>query len=586
MAVTTHLSDRTGPIRFSWLCGFALSALITGSSHPAIAQGPTPIQSPAAQKPLTPPVPLESGPVQSFSTVSATVPPLSIGPAPAFYPPPPIYSFSGRPIYAGPQVVGGPVPGPPVFLGPPPVVAPSPFTANFAPDQSRPGQPVPDPISTTEIQRPSGPANFRLTVSETFLNRLVARENVQPGQVRDVILGAQVTGKSTTVSKLHVDLVPDANQGHAVFVLNGDVQTLTTGVTPQAMIDTAGQQQFVAVKDVFFDGMKFSTRHATVFIRARNQTVGAVTPLSGTLFGGLADRIAYRAAERQKAAGEAVARERLAERLFPTFDGEVDAQLGQGNRQLESVVRKGLETVKLMPTSQSVWTTDTQLIHEAYIGSDASGLSISPPADSTDGISGLRISVHETLLNTLVDRAALKGFTITDKQLRELEQPYVVDEAAAGNAGPTSDRRGGSFDLPALPAGTDNFVTDIVFDDVEPLKLRVDGDRLIATIKASFKPGGQSLVPAMSITIPYQTRIVGDKIRLIAGKPRVVTQDRTDPDAPPSIVETTIEKLIHAELTPLEFDRKLPAGLWPASGIPPQISSIKSENGWIHIVVE
>jgi hypothetical protein len=90
----------------------------------------------------------------------------------------------------------------------------------------------------------------------------------------------------------------------------------------------------------------------------------------------------------------------------------------------------------------------------------------------------------------------------------------------------------------------------------------------------------------MAITVPYQTRIVGDKIRLTAGKSRVVAQDRADPDAPQTIVESMIEQLIQAELVPLEFDRRLPAAYWPAGAPAPLITSIKSENGWVTIAVE
>jgi hypothetical protein len=383
---------------------------------------------------------------------------------------------------------------------------------------------------------------------------------------------------------LKLDLKPSTDKASAQFILNGDVQTMTTGVTPQAMIDTAGQQQFFAVKDVFFDGIQFSTRHATVYIRANNQTVGAMTPLTGTLFGGLADRIAYRAAERQKSAGEAVARDKLAERLFPTFDGEVDANLAQGNRKLEPL-RKWLESAKLMPASQSVWTSDLQMVYEALVSDDKTGSDIAPLGETVAGDNTLQFSIHESLLNTLVDRAGLKGYKTTDKHLRDLERQLLP--SSSDNSQPEADLGSQeTLKAPTLPSGTDSFVTDIELDEFEPLTFRLERDRLLVIIKATFKPAGQAVMPPMTVTIPYQTRLEGNSIRLAAGKPQVVAQDRKDPNAPQTIMEMAIQKVIEADLDPIIFDRALPAALWPGSGPAPKVASIKSANGWLTVSID
>lgn len=542
----------------------------------------------------------------SPAPTAVTAPPMSIGPAPGYFSqgfyPVPVYSFDGRPLYLAAQPYGppafGPAFGPPVYAGPAPVVVgpalgaplpappqPVPIGSDFLPPATTNYAPTTDfPQAMAGIRRSAGPANLRLSVSEPFLNRVIAQDRIEPGPVRDFILGAEVTGRQTTVSRLRVDLFPSLDKAHAKLVLNGDVKTLTTGVTPQAMIGTAGQQQFSGVKDVYFDGTQFSTRHATVAIRAENKTIGATTPLSGTLFGGLADRIAYRAAERQKAAGEAVARDRLAERLFPTFDGEVDNQLANANRQLEPL-RKWLDTMKLLPANQAAWTTDNQLNIEFLVGDTKTAASIPALNDAAEGDAGLRISIHESLLNTFVDRTGLKGLKTTDKKLRELEKalmPYAADiEPADSNESSNT-----TLKAPELPAGTTSFVTDIEFDEVEPLTFRIERDRLLVTMKAHFKPAGQAVVPPMVVTIPYQTTIVGNKIRVTPGKLRVVAQDRPDPEAPQTITEIAIEKIMQADMIPLEFDRALPASLWKSSSPAPRITSVKSDNGWATITID
>jgi hypothetical protein len=570
---------------------FTLAGLVVFVSADGLAQDGFG-SSAGRSQPTIPPVPLERGYPQSTTVVPGPMTPMSIAPAPGFSPTP-AFSPYAVPLY-GPPAFGQPVFGAPVYFAPPVAVAPwpatsspiaaqpsVPFATNFAPaspflEQRR--------VENSAVPvRSSNPANLEITVSEAFLNRILARESVEPGPVRDFVMGAKVTGKQTTVSKLNVDMVSSSTKARIALVLTGDVQTLTTGMTPQAMIDTAGQQQFVAVKDVFFDGWQFSTRHATVFVRARNQTLGATTPLSGSLFGGLADRIAFRAAERRKSEGEAVARERTAERLYPRFDGDVDDQLANANRQLDQVVRRHLELAKLMPSTQAVWTTDSRLFHTVLVGREPATANIAPPREALVTDAGITISIHESLLNSLVDRTGLKGFKTTDRKLRELQDRLLP---SANDNSRSDDSRSGSLKLPRLPSEAEGIETEIVFDDHEPLTFKLETDRLIATVKATFKPAGQNVVPPMIVSIPFRAEIKGEKIRWVADSPSVSAQDRTNSKASLAVVEMMIQKMIEAEFTPLEFDRALPSVYWPVGGQPPRVTSIKSADGWVGISID
>ena len=563
---------------WSWLLAALSIGLGAAATFPPTAFAQNPVRrAPIAQRTLIAPVPLEAGLGPPISQPFGTVPPMAIGPAPAFDP---------RPVVFGP---------PPGYFGPP-VFAPSPFLPPpglpFGPQplplamNYLPPNPVPDPLNApfpSAVRKAVGPSNLRVSVSEAFLNRLIAREEVRPGAVQDNILGAQVTGRQTTTSRLKLDLVPSADQGRAALVLTGDVQTLTTGVTPQAMIDTAGQQQFVAVKDVFFDGRLFSTKHATVYVRARNQTLGATTPLSGSLFGGLANRIAYNAAERRKPESEAIARDRVAEKIYPLFDGEIDQQLTTANQLLEQTARTRLEAVKLTPMSQSVSTTDNRLTYAAMIGSENAMASASPLDGQPVGDTGLNLSLHESLLNDLIGRADLRGFQTTDKELKQLTEDVLAKLEGVKSTRP--DDLAGAAPL-ALPLPGFEIVTNIVFDETDPLTVRLDRDRLTATIKAKFKPAGQNLLPPMKVVIEYRAVIEGNTVRLVAGKPRVMTQDRTDPNTAATVVELAVQKSIESALPTLEVDRVLPSKYWPHNSPAPRVMSIKFQDGWVSVSID
>ncbi len=520
---------------------------------------------------FNPPVPLGSpyliaGPVAN----PHGTPPMSIGHAPA-----------GYPLY--PQFV-------PVAPYPPPVVYP------VVPYTVRQPTSFQNSIATAQPQIPavsqkiygSAPAapivervtpigNLRLTVSENFLNRLVARDETKPGEVRDFILGAQVSGRQTTATQVRLDLVPGTANARGVLVLNGTTESATTGVTPQAMVDVASQQQFVAFKEIFFDGMKFSTRHAVVHVRAKNQTLGAVTPLTGTLFGGIANRIAYREAERRKPEAEAVARDRVAERVFPEFDNAIDQQLAIANDQLESKVRRLLRTANLMPTLQQVSTTDTTLNYSMQVATEAPTTS-SPVFEGRRNVDrGLSLMVHESLLNALVSRSGLKGMKTTDREIKALIAPFEYKNG--------KDELDAAQPPVGLP-GMDNVVTEIEFDESDPLTIRLEQGRALVTLRAKFKPAGQDVLPALAVTIPYTNELIGDRFIVTPGKVQVAALDKDDESTIPPLAMSLLSNAIEASLSKLSIDVALPASFWPFSGSVPRIVDAQTQDGWGVVSVE
>jgi hypothetical protein len=520
---------------------------------------------------LTPPVPLGSpyvitGPVANpYGT-----PPISIGPAPPIFP-------------NYPQFVPA-APYPPQVLypiTPLTVRRPTSFQNGVAaagPQIPAVSQRIYGTVHAAPIVDQAAPiGNLRLTVSESFLNRLVARDETKPGEIRDFILGAQVSGRQTTATQVRLDLLPSAANARGALVLNGTTQSATTGVTPQAMVDVASQQQFVAIKEIFFDGMQFSTRHAVVHVRAKNQTLGAFTPLTGTLFGGIANRIAYREAERRKPEAEAVARDRVAERVFPEFDNTIDQQLASANDQLESKVRRLLRTANLMPTLQQVSTTETTLSYSMQVATETPTTTSAVFEGKRNVDRGLNLMVHESLLNALVARSGLKGMKTTDREIKALVAPFEYkigkDELEAAQP-------------PVGLPGMDNVVTDIEFDESDPLTIRLEQGRATVTMRAKFKPAGQDVLPALAVTIPYTNELIGDKFVVTPGKVQVAALDKDDESSIPPLAMSLLSNAIEASLSKLATDRTLPASVWPISGPLPRIVEVQTQDGWGAVTVE
>ena len=75
--------------------------------------------------------------------------------------------------------------------------------------------------------------NFRASVSESLIRRLLSDSRVEKGLINDCLFGARVVGDQWTSSDLSVDLVPSIGTARFVLSLNGSVDSKTRGITKQ-----------------------------------------------------------------------------------------------------------------------------------------------------------------------------------------------------------------------------------------------------------------------------------------------------------------------------------------------------------------
>src|SRR5262249_55462969 len=92
------------------------------------------------------------------------------------------------------------------------------------------------PVVAAPAAAASAPLNFRMVVSEEFLNRLIARDETRTQDFRDQFLDTQVAGRQMTTTHLGIDLQPCKSGGRWLMVLSGDTSSSTAGYPPQAVI--------------------------------------------------------------------------------------------------------------------------------------------------------------------------------------------------------------------------------------------------------------------------------------------------------------------------------------------------------------
>lgn len=486
-------------------------------------------------------------------------------------------NFNGANTFNGPILPGMSTdPADPSLptLSPMPATGPVPINAGKGPI---PGS-APLPEGVQDVFVPIGPsvvAPYQVYVSmqERFINRFVATTRNEPGEVRDFILGANVVGERETTSHAWLNLLPSTDTARGQFVLEGRGNSRTTGYTPQASINTQGSQEFRGTKDVLFDGFKLATRAAVIQARAHNTPVSAQTVYSGRPFiGPIADRIAMSVAQRQQSQAEIIARDRVAETVFASFNKEVDKELGNANAELKQLQTR-LEDLTLMPSVQRWSSTHAHLQFAGQFGADVPQLEPMPAEARQDH--AVTIFLHETVLNRAAVRANLNGKVTSDKELKDLSKWLRTLVPGAGEVPPPA---GAAYRMTTVE-------TKIVFDDVEPLRFEIDGDELLIILKAQFQPGGQAVLPQMEVTIPARLVIDKETVHLTFDNIKVksLTDERT---ATLGMAEGIVQQSIQANFPRLSLPRQLPPELWNRSGTPPSFNYARAADGWLGIGID
>lgn len=432
------------------------------------------------------------------------------------------------------------------------------------------GERLADALSTSYFNY-----NLRVIASETFLSKVAAESHNETGPVRDFILGANVSGTQTTNTTIGIDVMPSNRNIAFALTLSGVSQTSTAGVTDQATVFTSGYHQFWAKKPVAFDGDKFMTGPATIEVAANNTTTGARTGASGVpLLGGIIDNYAVGKAREKRPESEAIAAQRLRDKVLPRLNEEADAKFATYSQKLDAEFIKKLKENNLFPSARSFRSTDTdiyastRLMQTGEISGDATRL----PALSATGAS---VHMHETLLNNAIDRMNLGGRKFTEEELaKEILNGLSVlfgREFKIGEKKPEGDKPDSTkFVLPAKDA----------------FRVRFENGQVILVIRTGLEPEGSEAVPTQEITVPIAVSLEAGKVKLEAGQVTVTPVEAVanplTQRARSAVVTSKIQKSLPTRTVSGAFDLKHDDG----SVAQIAIRQLKANGGWLSIVLE
>lgn len=422
--------------------------------------------------------------------------------------------------------------------------------------------------------------NFHFVAHERFLDEVIREHRTDRGPVRDCILGAFVTGRQTTNSSVGLDVKPSDEGIRFDVVVNGKVRSNTSGRTSQATVYTVGNHYFTARKEIVFDGDRFVTSPSRIGVNANNNTYDASTKLDGIpLLSALGRSIALNQAAKKRPQSEAIARYKVANRVRPEFDAEVDQQFAEATENFENEFFQGLRAKDLYPTARNLKSSETHiLIDTRTMGPDELGGSRPLNVEYTGP--GAAVDFHESAVNNTFARMDLGGKTMTEKELADYIRTFLNE---AFNLQLAADETEDSYD----DSGSDGAA--FAFSEVDPLRVRFRNSEITLILTAGLKQEGEDDIPTQEISVPLTFTLEGDKVVLESGNAGVSPVEKPESFQVQIARAGIMRKKIADAVGRQEFDADLKLNEDnedPGDDKIVTIRELSFLNGWARVVIE
>jgi hypothetical protein len=261
-------------------------------------------------------------------------------------------------------------------------------------------------------------ANVRLVVAVELLNRFIPERPKEYQDVYDVVLGKPVRGSSLTASRVSLRLIPDPQQIHVAFDVNGVVAASTQSVSGPATFYSDSQSVYQGWKEIEIGPEGMRIHPAQVAVNNESTLRGLSTDFDELpLIGALAQGVARSQHEQKLCEIRSEVERKIAARAQWQIDQETEARLGTAAEQVRLAVLEPLAELSLGPTLVSAETTDRRIAVRLRVASERQ-LGSHTPRPQAPADSAVSLQIHESALNNLFEQVGLNGATLTLPQLR------------------------------------------------------------------------------------------------------------------------------------------------------------------------
>ena len=263
-------------------------------------------------------------------------------------------------------------------------------------------------------------ANLRIAVTEDLLNKFVPAYKQYAERVNDNILGATVTGRSSTYSNLGIELIPDETGIRIGMLASGNVRSNTASRKGPVTAFTRGNSSFAAGKELLLRPNGVFTSPTETRAMSGNQLLGIQTewddvPFVGWYIRGLAeDEI-----KEQRRQVEAQMDQRIRRQAQQRMDRELDSRVANAGKRLDEKVVQPLRQLRLDPRTMEMRTTEDRAIIRTRLAS-AWQFAAHTPRPQIRADSKLSLQMHQSAMNNMIEQLQLQGQRMTLEQLMQV----------------------------------------------------------------------------------------------------------------------------------------------------------------------
>ncbi len=338
-------------------------------------------------------------------------------------------------------------------------------------------------------------ANFRISLSDRWLNSLLPPVQETHEPVNENVMGAEVQGQSQIANRVQFRFIPDNSRIHVLFESIGRVISSTEASRSGFTVQNHGNARFHAAKSLFIGKRGIETEATQARSTASNKVVGIASKLDNIPFlGNIARNAAKREIDAQKHLTKRHVEEKLASTVKQRFTEEVDTQLSQLQNYLFTNLIEPLTILDLEPTPMEMRSTaDRMIMRYRLAGRDQLAATTARPAGLENSLMSMQI--HESAINNLLNRMELNGNEFTVDGLREhLSNRLSLQSVANENQAEAID-------------------ATIEFAPFDPIRLSFDND--LVTVEFNLKSlqiGKGKVWKNITASANYQYTIDGLKL--------------------------------------------------------------------------
>ncbi len=405
-------------------------------------------------------------------------------------------------------------------------------------------------------------SNVRAVVSESFLQRRLSRPVAEPNPVDEVILGTRMIGDSWVHGQVTPRLVPHPTEARVCLQLAADFTSRSVGHNRSVRVLTTGHSPVLAEQLVALRaGGLEQISSPGVQVQLSSQLLGIDHPRK------IVRRIASRAAEKRQPQSNAIAQERLRNRLIKQFDEQVGARLAETAQNLGRERLSVFERLGLTAPVRSSWTSREQLSLNWRVGGPAQLLAPAPPKLAADS-SGVSVQVHQTALINMID-PVLGGRQIESYQLGQFAKQF------------------GPLELEGLQAEADGEPWSVWMAPFHPFEVAFDNDRIEFQIRTlRLERGDQMLDDPATINAVYQPVLVDGQLQLRREGDLQVRFQRPRGGVRASTLRNFLAKKFEGIFKEELLDKPFSlAGMIPDAPSDLKITDVRTEGGWLQLSV-